>query len=865
MFARRLQDNHPLGQAIGRSIFALALPVMLLASVWQARPSHAQSLFQWINTSGAFYDIGSNWSPTGPPASIDVAQFLQNATYEARWDGFTATATPDVGFVDIGTGSVTFQNQNSTQHSFTINEDLTLFDATQLTNSGLNLNVVGSTFILGDATLLIDGSDPAGSQFNTSGHVLIPDGSMIIDNGAIGDLDTVQLNVDLAGPATFDVLGGSDVTVERFRIGDGASQPVGSSGFLNVSGTDSTLRVIDPNNVFFGNGAGLGLHVIDVTDGAGMLFDDEAIVRIEKSCQLNVSGGFFGNEFLGVFDDLSMNISGGELVIDDGGSVLSSSGDVVGGGSEVLIAGDGSHWTTMGSFQVRGPAIVTIIEGGQLLNDGTAFVARLTGSSNATVTVQDPGSRWEADFLEVGFDETGLLNVVSGGVVTSGVGRIGANSEANGTVNVFLGGFWSTQVLVVGGNGQGTLSVGSGGSVAVDSSTNINTQSVVNLSGGGFEFGSTDYDDLTRVNATGGAMAGVVDLAGVNDIASLSALQNAAVDLQNVVANNSDLLYGSAFLGCALSNEPGGELRTSALDWARFDGIGSVNHGVINNFGGIVEFAQDLTNQLNGFIGGRGLFVAEGGWNNAGVMAFSGTTDILGDIENLPGGLVVTSGGATTTFFDDLVHNGDEIRTSENSSTVIFGQLSGAGTFTGAGTVYLEGDLRPGNSPDMVAFEGSLILGPAAESVFEIAGGEDNLFDRLLVDGNLSLDGSLSVELIDGFQLGPNQQFLVAEVAGNLTGQFDGLAEGNLVGTFSGQDVFISYAAGDGNDVALYTATPSTRLGDVNLDGAVNLLDVDPFVDRIATGTYQAEADCNQDGIVNLLDVNAFVSILSGN
>ena len=56
----------------------------------------------------------------------------------------------------------------------------------------------------------------------------------------------------------------------------------------------------------------------------------------------------------------------------------------------------------------------------------------------------------------------------------------------------------------------------------------------------------------------------------------------------------------------------------------------------------------------------------------------------------------------------------------------------------------------------------------------------------------------------------------------------------------------------------------STLLGDVNLDSVVNLLDVDPFIDRIATGTFQAEADCNQDGAVNLLDVDAFISILAG-
>ena len=52
--------------------------------------------------------------------------------------------------------------------------------------------------------------------------------------------------------------------------------------------------------------------------------------------------------------------------------------------------------------------------------------------------------------------------------------------------------------------------------------------------------------------------------------------------------------------------------------------------------------------------------------------------------------------------------------------------------------------------------------------------------------------------------------------------------------------------------------------GDVNQDGSVNLLDVQPFVDLIGNGTFQDEADLNQDGNVNLLDVDPFVTALSG-
>ncbi len=53
-------------------------------------------------------------------------------------------------------------------------------------------------------------------------------------------------------------------------------------------------------------------------------------------------------------------------------------------------------------------------------------------------------------------------------------------------------------------------------------------------------------------------------------------------------------------------------------------------------------------------------------------------------------------------------------------------------------------------------------------------------------------------------------------------------------------------------------------LGDVNMDGSVNLLDVGPFVQLIADQEFQDEADINQDGFVNLLDVGPFVTLITG-
>lgn len=66
-------------------------------------------------------------------------------------------------------------------------------------------------------------------------------------------------------------------------------------------------------------------------------------------------------------------------------------------------------------------------------------------------------------------------------------------------------------------------------------------------------------------------------------------------------------------------------------------------------------------------------------------------------------------------------------------------------------------------------------------------------------------------------------------------------------------------------DFHMFVNTAPLVLGDINLDGVVNLLDVDPFIDLLGSSGFLLGADFNQDGEVNLLDVNGFITALGGN
>src|SRR5262249_10344118 len=200
-------------------------------------------------------------------------------------------------------------------------------------------------------------------------------------------------------------------------------------------------------------------------------------------------------------------------------------------------------------------------------------------------------------------------------------------------------------------------------------------------------------------------------------------------------------------------------------------------------------FTGTLNNNANGLISGRGVFrgssgnVSGTGLINTGALAFSaGTSDVYGRVTNTGNGMIVTVGGGTTTFHDDMIHNGAEIRTSSGARTVFLGAETGAGNFTGSGTVEFQGDLRPGNSPAAVSFGGDMELGHSAKLFVEIGGPAAGMnFDQLNVANRASIDGTLGVALINGFTPTVGQRFDIVTFnseVGNFS-TFNGLNIGN--------------------------------------------------------------------------------------
>lgn len=91
-----------------------------------------------------------------------------------------------------------------------------------------------------------------------------------------------------------------------------------------------------------------------------------------------------------------------------------------------------------------------------------------------------------------------------------------------------------------------------------------------------------------------------------------------------------------------------------------------------------------------------------------------------------------------------------------------------------------------------------------------------------------------------------------AKVDQSVSLQSSWFAENNVVGGLDIEDPFGSAsnsglidAFGMPGNFLVRASTRPCILGDVNLDGVVDLLDIAPFVNHLMNGTYQCEADIN--------------------
>ena len=140
----------------------------------------------------------------------------------------------------------------------------------------------------------------------------------------------------------------------------------------------------------------------------------------------------------------------------------------------------------------------------------------------------------------------------------------------------------------------------------------------------------------------------------------------------------------------------------------------------------------------------------------------------------------------------------------------------------------------------------------------EVFGSEPGEFDVLNVSGDLELGGSVEIDFGDFVPQADDEiEFLMVD---NMTGEFDNI---NIGGSGVSNDGGVSFDVVQSGGSLMLTNFAPILLGDVNLDGVVDFLDISPFILLLSNNGLQVEADINQDGFVNFLDISPFIVLLS--
>lgn len=211
----------------------------------------------------------------------------------------------------------------------------------------------------------------------------------------------------------------------------------------------------------------------------------------------------------------------------------------------------------------------------------------------------------------------------------------------------------------------------------------------------------------------------------------------------------------------------------------------------------------------------------------------------------------------------ELDGNGDPLTSAvPNRPQDRFAQSGGRAWF-----LYRPGEIGAGATTDQIQIFGG------APGAVNAAGTQNPIDDidtdfsgatvqrTLTVVLNTDSAGFTADFLVDGASqsMGPQPLFNDIDATIPLT---DPALLSNVGFTWEGQSPGGAAGAITVDNFSVSTNLSAFLLGDVNLDGAVNFLDISAFIAVLQGGGFQLEADTNGDGAVNFLDISAFIALL---
>jgi hypothetical protein len=790
---------------------------------------------------GTSWGDGPNWS-TGqvPGADDDVTINILDANVLHTTDdavnslALSAGSLTDSGSLSLQDLSVSGQATLTGPGTETVNGTFTW--------TGGSLSGAGQTFLEGDSTLSGGSATRLnGRTLTNDGTATFTGGGIDVRGKAVFNNDAGSTAILQGGPSVGSniVLG-----LQAAFNNDGLLQKTGAgSAHINIPLNNTDTVDVEQGTLTLTTGASSG--DFNVADGAldfsnnlaagytlldGAASTGPAAIHVISSGSLKIAGSVHldnlaidgGTVTANAGSDLTadfLTMTGGELTGPGDVSITSSfdceSGTLSGPGATTLngqsavsfLALDGRTVTNNGFAAFVGPFFG--VEGNGVWNNSDGATTLLSQGVQVIGSATGPGAA---------FNNAGELDVLGDAGFAVASFEVALNNT--GTVDVQKG----TLTLSTGAS-SGTFDVESGATLAFD----VNFPAGYTVQDGA----AIDGDGLVRVDGaklnlsgdlsvTNLLVHGVLNVSG-SLTADVLTLQGGALNGPGDVTVTSQFkLLGSGLTGPGqLFLEGTSFLSGGSSSWIIDYTINNDGTATLAN-GGITMLGNSVWNNDEGgttvLQGGASVLTFTSGpdyaFNNAGLLktAGGGKATIAIPLTNAATGTVQVQGGSLTlgllsktfqtagtvvvgagnTFAVNNYTQTDGTTTVDGVLTIIDPFHSGAalsvngGVLNGAGVingnVVNAAEVDPGDPLGILTINGNYTQTAAGTLSIEIGGrSAGNQYDRLAVSGMATLDGTLSVTLLNGFQPSPGDTFAVLTFGAHsgTFSEYEGLDVGN--------------------------------------------------------------------------------------
>ena len=709
--------------------------------------------FIWTNSSSGDFGNAANWNTNVAPTSGNATMFTNETTYTVSFSANFAnmasstftTGKTGVVTLDLGAFSLSITDQfnvgraSSTATVYLASGKLTVANGNagevRIGDGLSNAYFSAGTFIVTNGVVSAD-QTLVGASTNASGTLIISGPNAVWTNTV--DSGTVTVGTRGMGSSLIISNGGKLFATSLNKVGEGAGA---SNSFALLSDTGSmwtntqytrigganaiaSLLMVSNGAKMFSNGGTIGANSsynTGVVVGAGSAWYAVPLLANNGSIIIGTSGSGGTNNNLSVRDG-GLLFCAGSISVSASSTSLSNSFEMGGIGAlstgilnVVRFDSSGSRswinmtnaWvTTSGACSIQGASnsVSVLSNATWVMSTNLAFSSSAVG---CLLTING-GYLTNAQAVNVASGAIGnRMSIINGGRLASGLSTIGSSSAMNTGIVDGVGSFWSNgSNLVIGtggtittGNGTNTLIIQNGGSL---------------LNAGSLNVGNSPTTTVNTVSFGGTGVASTVTIQGVLYVGHNSSSNN-TLTITNVTANCTTIHVGN-------------------------DTVASPNYTFTTNDGAmlVTNFCMSTNDLVATIITNCDPTITPASVGNL-LRISSGT---------LTGGLVRVHGTNTLIYtagtlgFTTLRVDGNMLGTATvdvpNGST-----LEGAGSVANPVTVENGGIVAPGTSVGTLTISNNVTLNNSSVLSYEL--GSTGSADKLVVVGNLTLDGVLNV------------------------------------------------------------------------------------------------------------------------